>query len=166
MVCRRFVKKRPRKKAALCRGGLCLSPPTITATIRRRTMAYDTSTKSPRSNFQPARCPACQAPLTRNPTGRRKRYCSAACRLEGHRTIKNSISTRDEGLKRNGSKSPCAPGTFLLENRSRPSRGIVGPTHVIELEIGRAHAWTTEPNGAASTRLSPPALQRDRGGRQ
>jgi hypothetical protein len=106
------------------------------------------------------RCGACGKEFARNLTGRRKRYCSAGCRLEAHRAFKFSISGHDTRVKRNDAKSPCGPRGNSGENRGRGS-GIHGPRHVIEAEIGGGNwAEVFSADGVRSfvTQIRPAAL--------
>jgi hypothetical protein len=59
------------------------------------------------NGHQAQRCSACGKPLVCNLVGRRKTYCSDACRLEGHRTRQISFLGHSKGLQRNGASTPC-----------------------------------------------------------
>ena len=107
------------------------------------------------------RCPVCGKAFARRLTGRRKKFCTDACRGEAHRANNFSTLGPCRAVRRNVAKTPCSTGTFSRENRAR-APGIRGPRVVIELEIGTAHAWATEVSdgGVVSlvTQLRPPAL--------
>jgi hypothetical protein len=104
-------------------------------------------------------CPVCGEPFTRSLAGRKRKFCSDACRQEARRTISFSVLSHCPGLSRNDAKSDCGTGTFSLENRGRGSGGIVGPRNVIAIEIDAALTWTPlVPGGAilvAQLRRSP-----------
>jgi hypothetical protein len=86
------------------------------------------------------RCDGCDKPFTRNLRGRRKRFCSDACRLEAHRTKKISLLGHAAGLQRNDAKSACGTASFSGGFADRGSR-IRGPRRVIEAEISGGLTW-------------------------
>jgi hypothetical protein len=96
----------------------------------------------PRIQLQAGRCPVCNKPLTRSPTGRKKRFCCDRCRSEARRVRNFSKMGRCRPEPRKRSKSQSVAGASYIENPGRVSRGIVGPAYVLRAEIGAARTWT------------------------
>jgi hypothetical protein len=105
-------------------------------------------------------CDACGKPLARNLKGRRKRFCSDACRDSARRANNFAVlGCRRE--PRNDSKTPCGTAASFVEKRGRAS-GITGPKHVIDIELGGL-VWI-EDGVALVAHIKPPALIRTSGG--
>jgi hypothetical protein len=106
---------------------------------------------------QGPRCPVCGQPVARWQTGRRKKFCSDACRLEAHRTKQFGILGHGEGLQRNGCRCACGPRGNRTPNSGRPP-DIRAPRHVIEAELGGGFVWReiVSPDGVRSFQLVQP----------
>jgi hypothetical protein len=75
-------------------------------------------------------CAACGKPFARNLMGRKKVFCSAACRLEGHRTNKISSPGHPAGLQRNDSSCACG-SSGKSPAKSESSLFANGPLNIL-----------------------------------
>jgi hypothetical protein len=115
--------------------------------------------KSHQTKFQGPCCPVCGSIIVRALTGRRKKFCSDACRKEAHRANNFSTLGHCRGVRRNDAKNRHSAGTFSTENAGRGSH-IAGPRDVIATELAALN-WTQDPPGSATyvAQLQPRALR-------
>jgi hypothetical protein len=86
----------------------------------------------------------CAELFARNLIGRRRRYCSDACRDEGRRARNFAISGRCRAEPRNDAKSPCAAETLSANFRGRGSAINGFWRRIVEVEIIEARDWREE----------------------
>jgi HNH endonuclease len=136
---------------------------------------------------EPIKCQACPNMIAPAPTGRRKRFCSDACRMRTHRRFVTPETARKEPVQPGDLIAPCAfpakNGSFVTSNindlaepqnrASAPaprawtpasaSRGIVGPAYVIRAAVINARVWeeVVSSDGVVSyvSRIGQRALQ-------